>query len=58
MPMPQRLLIHGISCKIGNVEQGTVPCSIKTVSQERNTDMVTLCKLFYTQIKIENMNMQ
>lgn len=53
MPMPQRLLIHGIRCKTGNR-----PCAIKNVSQERNTDMVTLCKLFYTQIKIENMNMQ
>ncbi len=40
------------------VEQETAPCAIKTVSQERKTDMVTLCKLFYTQIKIENMNMQ
>lgn len=59
--MPQRLLIHGISCKTGDVEQGRTgdrPCAIKTVFQERNTDMVTLCKLFYTQIKIENMNMQ
>lgn len=37
---------------------GNGSCSIKTVSQECNTDMVTLCKLFYTQIKIENMNMQ
>lgn len=53
MPMPQRLLMHGTSCKTGNGS-----CSIKTVSQERKTDMVTLCKLFYTQIKIENMNMQ
>lgn len=53
MPMPQRLLINGISCKTGNRS-----CFIKTVSQKRNTDMVTLCKLFYTQIKTENMNMQ
>lgn len=37
---------------------GNRPCFVKTVSQERKTDMVTLCKLFYTQIKIENMNMQ
>lgn len=27
--MPQRLLIHGISYKTGDVEQGTVPCYAK-----------------------------
>ena len=25
MPMPQRLLIHGISCKTGDMKQGTAP---------------------------------
>lgn len=44
--------------RIKTSKTGNRPCAIKTVFQERNTDMVTLCKLFYTQIKIENMNMQ
>ena len=26
MSMPQRLLMNGISCKTGDVEQGTAPC--------------------------------
>lgn len=45
--MPQRLLIHGISCKAGDVEQGNVPVLWKSLKRAGIRFGLKFCKWSY-----------